>query len=40
MPGADELEVLDVKTERVRVRMPFQGLNWIMLRLRIRLIAP
>lgn len=40
MPGMEEVEILDVKTERVRVSMPFQGLNRVMLRLRIVLIAP
>lgn len=40
MPGAGEVDVLDLKTERVRVRMPFQGQSRVMLRLRIVLIAP
>lgn len=40
MPGAEGVEVLDVKTERMRARLPLQGLNRVMLRLRIVLNAP
>jgi predicted extracellular nuclease len=40
MPGTEVVEVLDVKTERMRARLPIQGLTRVMLRLRIVLVAP
>jgi predicted extracellular nuclease len=40
MPGMEVVEALDARTERMRSRLPLQGLNRVLLRLRIVLIAP
>jgi predicted extracellular nuclease len=40
MPEMDVVEALDARTERMRARLPLQGLSRVLLRLRIVLIAP
>lgn len=40
MPGMEVVEALDARTERMRARLPLQGLSRVLLRLRIVLITP